>query len=116
MNEQDIIAIDNFTRAVTALKIDRDGVEGSETSAIEAALLSLPPVWQAITNNPEWHQVEALRGAANAAGALLTTLNVISDNNPAIVAEFAFAWGDWLQSRLNAANGYINDQQSPGAE
>jgi hypothetical protein len=108
MEAAHIQAIDNFIQAVTALVIDKDGIEATPTHAIEAVALSLPPVWDAIAANPDWPQIMPLRRAVAATGALLTTVNVMHEHeqqtqatNQAIVVEFALAWGEWLQSRLD---------------
>lgn len=108
--EKSIRAVSEFTRAVTRLVVDKDGVEGTPTPDIEAALLALPPVYEAIQENPEWPQIVPLRRAVAATGALLTTANVVhEEHNQAIVVEWALAWGEWLQSRLDVAARYIND-------
>ena len=116
METTHIEAIDNFNRAVTALVLDKDGIEATPTEAVEAVLVSLPAAAQAVADNPDWHQADAAKRAINATGALMTTLTVVSDQNPAIVADFAFAWGQWLQSRLNAAKSFINESQERQAD
>jgi hypothetical protein len=111
-----ITAIHDFDQAVTELVVRRDGIEATPTYAVEAALRSLPPVWEAIEANPDWPQIMPLRHAVAAAGALLTTLNVVHEDdqqtrvtNQAIVVEFLLAWGEWLQSRLDAAKKFIDN-------
>ena len=114
MQEKSLLAIHEFTRAVTQLVVNKDGIEGTPTPDIEAVLLALPPVWVVIEENPDWPQIMPLRRAVTATEALLTTLTVIEEeHNQAIVIEWALAWGGWLQSRLDAAKRYIDDQQPP---
>jgi hypothetical protein len=114
METAQIIAIDNFIQAVTALKIDKDGIEGSSTEAIEAVLLSLRDAAQTVADNPDWEQAVALKRAINATAALTTTLNVISDQNTEFVTEWALAWGAWIESRQAAAARYINETRRRG--
>jgi len=106
MNDAAIDAIQNFTQAVTRLVVDKDGIEGTPTPDIEAVLLTLPAVRQAIEENPDYPQIAPLRRAVAATEVLLTTLTVIEENNnQAIVIEWALAWREWIQARLDAANG-----------
>jgi hypothetical protein len=110
MQQEHIFAIDDFTKATSRLVIDANGIEGSPTADVEAALLTLPPVQEAIAANADWGQIVPLRRAVAATSGLLSTLTVVSDSNQAVVIEWALAWGEWLTSRLDAAKRYINDQ------
>ena len=81
MQEKSLFAIHEFTRAVTQLVVDKDGIEGTPTPDIEAVLLALPPVWVVIEENPDWPQIMPLRRAVTATEALLTTLTVIEEEH-----------------------------------